>query len=188
MLKILRDYSKSHARIYHKKRDWMDTISTSPSFYSSLKEQLSEESELICDFEDDYEDAKADFKARETVQFEEIEQRYQKEEDAFKKQITSLERIAIIANVDLKAPSTDETANRVLSQTAQVALRIPTLSDIGRGRGRGGISSQTRGLSGRGMLGGRGGRGSFQSRPTDPLLSIPDSQEVTVDNLRRLGR
>ena len=36
--------------------------------------------------------------------------------------------------------------------------------------------------------GGRGGRGSFQSRPTDPLLSIPDSQGVTVDDLRRLGR
>ncbi|KAI4608766.1 hypothetical protein J4E80_008971 [Alternaria sp. BMP 0032] len=150
------------------KKEWRDVIEKLRTFHSCEREG---------------------FLDRRSRRIEEIENTHKTSQDALKKQIESLKRIATIAKLDLKATSRDEASDHVSIQEPQAAHISIASSPVGRG-GRGSFSSRgsVHGLSGPGMLGARGGRGSFQSRPTDPFPSIPDSQTLTVDYLRSLGR
>jgi len=152
----------------------------------SLTKFRTEEDNLLCKLRQSYRDAKAEGVARKASRYKEIRDTYEKERNEFKKQIANLERIAIIAKIDLKATSRDEASDHVSFQEPQAAHKSLAPSPVGRG-GRGGFRGGVRGLNGRGMLGPRGSRGSFQSRPIDPLPSIPDGQRLTVDYLRSLS-
>ncbi|KAI4626193.1 uncharacterized protein J4E87_004693 [Alternaria ethzedia] len=133
--------------------------------HAALRKLNEEEHELSRKLLSSYKSARKDLKDRQDLRSKEIENTHKTSQNALEKQIESLKRIATIAKIDLKATSRDEASDDVSFQEAQAAHLSLASSPVGRGGG-----------------------GSFQSRPTDPFPSIPDSQTLTVDYLRSLGR
>ncbi|KAI4921883.1 hypothetical protein J4E90_000311 [Alternaria incomplexa] len=186
---VLVNHLNEQIRIHNKRNLLMVFMPEKHDIHDSLTELRAEEKQHLDKLRHSYKNAVKDAAARNSSQLKEIAGIYEHERNEFRKQIASLERIAIIAKLDLKATSRDEASDHVSIQEPQAAHISIASSPVGRGS-RGSFSSRgsVHSLSGRGMLGARGGRGSFQSRPTDPFPSIPDSQTLTVDYLRPLSR
>jgi len=190
-IKVFTNHVKGIIQMWVERNDLMNTITETSNIHDALIKLHEVERTHIHSAQSPGEVILRDYDARKTSRFQEIASTYKKERSAFRKQIARLERIALIAGIDLKATSRNEPTDGV----SIPELQAPHLSSVpfphrvdGCG-GRGGASSQTRGLSGGGMVVGRGGRGSFQSRPTDSHSLIPDSPRVpTMDDLRKLSR